>query len=77
MILNLHQITSIDNCIDSLHEVTIFSILAANSKYWKIEIAGNCTDKTTLRPHQYLLFIRITGITIVLKTALWGVPTSN
>lgn len=50
-IRNSHPIPRMDHCNDSLGEVTIFTTLDANTKYWKIEIAGEDRDKAAFTFH--------------------------
>lgn len=41
-----YPITRMNECIDSLGDATIFSMLGTNSDYWPMETAEEDTDKT-------------------------------
>eukprot|EP00170_Pyropia_yezoensis_P002554 contig_10742_g2558 len=41
-----------DDCIEFLGEVTVFSMLDANAGYWQIPVALENQDKTTFTCHE-------------------------
>lgn len=46
-----HRIPCMNECIDSLGDVTVFSALDANSSYWQVETAKEDRDKTGFAFH--------------------------
>lgn len=56
----MHSLSSIDKCIDSLSEETVFSRLDANYEYWQVKIEERDRDTTAFNSSYGLFrFIRI------------------
>ena len=65
IIQDSYPIPLIDDCIDSLGNAKVFTILDCNSGYWQIPVAVDDQDKTTFATHVGTWrFIRMTfGLT--------------
>ena len=47
-----HPLPRMDDCIDSLGDVAVFSTLNCNSGYWQIPVDPSDRDKTTFTTHR-------------------------
>ena len=72
-------------CIDSLGDATVFTMLDCNSRYWQVEIAEEDRDKTMFASHSGLYrFLRMLfglknppatfqrAVDIILSRTKWG-----
>ena len=60
MVRDSYPLPRMDECIDSLGDVIVFTTLDCNSGYWQVEIAEEDRDKTTFASHSGLYrFLRM------------------